>query len=751
MKNKKIKLLLAASAVAIAPAVIAISCGDQTPAPEPTPGNPNTDNPQNPNPGNPGGGTVDPVEAAKTEAKTAIDASAELSDSVKEALKRQVEATTTEAEARDLKTKADALVSAVKALSGSVTAAKEAKEDAEYSKVTDTLKTTLEEKYTAATSLLEDGTKLKNLDASSNLDTTKASLESAKTALDAAVSTLMPELTFVKTKASAVKTASELEPLVNSALKAELERQVNELTKEQADQATTMLANLTSLKDSLTSLQDLVSKGLAMQVDYPQKYYDADNKADFDAALLKASSVFPAFKWTEGSIMVPAPEGDALPNPRAWTKARDKSEFKLQNFVMAPAQAATPTTAQTSPSAAASATIRVANGDAASEETSTMQTAPAAETPTADLASTVSYLKSLNDTLKAATDALNGDNPTTKTAYYKADAGRTLYWDGFMPKIVVDGYVADTNEGSKEADKTTNQQKLQEWFNTSSNLEKLAEQLTKKLGEEKFKNMTLSNPKISWDKVEFSGRRYLTPKVTFNLTPKDGYTLADNSENTVTLTIRNLYKEANSDTNVFATQGAYYTATQGAYYTATPSDNATTIKKVNVYLNYTGPNIELDADLPRVGEQENTSLNGTSNVTDDFNNKFNKLLIRYKAETSLFQTIINYVNKFDPKFPAKFVTNSENGVTITKVQSDTQLRPGTLDDLLKNRNNVFLQQMKNDTKAVYFAVTAIASNSWLNTFLIRIPLTKFVKPVSVFQATTVAPQDAAQTSEGQGS
>ncbi|MFA7704177.1 GA module-containing protein, partial [Mycoplasmopsis synoviae] len=115
MKNKKIKLLLAASAVAIAPAVIAISCGDQTPAPAPTPGNPNTNNPQNPNPGNPGGGTVDPVEAAKTEAKTAIDAAAELSDSVKEALKRQVEATTTESAARDLKAKAEALVSAVKA------------------------------------------------------------------------------------------------------------------------------------------------------------------------------------------------------------------------------------------------------------------------------------------------------------------------------------------------------------------------------------------------------------------------------------------------------------------------------------------------------------------------------------------------------------------------------------------------------------------------------------------------------------
>ncbi|MFL1049538.1 hypothetical protein ACJOMM_03950, partial [Mycoplasmopsis synoviae] len=101
-----------------------------------------------------------------------------------------------------------------------------------------------------------------NLDASSNLDTTKHSLESAKTALDAEVSALMPELTFVKTKTSTVKTASELEPLVNTALKDELQRQVNELTKEQADQPTTMLANLTSLKESLESLQTLVSDGL---------------------------------------------------------------------------------------------------------------------------------------------------------------------------------------------------------------------------------------------------------------------------------------------------------------------------------------------------------------------------------------------------------------------------------------------------------------------------------------------------------
>ncbi|MFL1058678.1 hemagglutinin, partial [Mycoplasmopsis synoviae] len=86
------------------------------------------------------------------------------------------------------------------------------------------------------------------------------------------------------------------------------------------------------------------------------------------------------------------------------------------------------------------------------------------------------------------------------------------------------------------------------------------------------------------------------------------------------------------------------------------------------------------------------------------------------------------------------VTNSTIGVTITKVQKDKQkrdivLRPWTLDDLLSYKNIVFLQQIKGDTEAVYFAVSAIASVNWLNTFLIRIPLTKFVKTLTVFTAT----------------
>ncbi|MFL1073753.1 hypothetical protein [Mycoplasmopsis synoviae] len=59
---------------------------------------------------------------------------------------------------------------------------------------------------------------------------------------------------------------------------------------------------------------------------------------------------------------------------------------------------------------------------------------------------------------------------------------------------------------------------------------------------------------------------------------------------------------------------------------------------------------------------------------------------------------------------------------------------------------------------MYFTVTAIASNNWLNTFLIRIPLTKFVRPLTEFRPTTptspssdTQQQGTEQTGETQGS
>ncbi|MFL1073603.1 hemagglutinin, partial [Mycoplasmopsis synoviae] len=36
------------------------------------------------------------------------------------------------------------------------------------------------------------------------------------------------------------------------------------------------------------------------------------------------------------------------------------------------------------------------------------------------------------------------------------------------------------------------------------------------------------------------------------------------------------------------------------------------------------------------------------------------------------------------------------------------------------------------TEAVYFAVNGVTSEGWLNTFLISIPLTKFVRPIAPF-------------------
>ncbi|MFL1073640.1 hemagglutinin, partial [Mycoplasmopsis synoviae] len=68
-----------------------------------------------------------------------------------------------------------------------------------------------------------------------------------------------------------------------------------------------------------------------------------------------------------------------------------------------------------------------------------------------------------------------------------------------MHKIVVATYEPDTTSDSKATHETTNQQKLQNWFNAPANWEKLAEQLTKKLGDDKFKNVTLTKPIVTYE------------------------------------------------------------------------------------------------------------------------------------------------------------------------------------------------------------------------------------------------------------
>ncbi|MFL1028565.1 hemagglutinin, partial [Mycoplasmopsis synoviae] len=94
-------------------------------------------------------------------------------------------------------------------------------------------------------------------------------------------------------------------------------------------------------------------------------------------------------------------------------------------------------------------------------------------------------------------------------------------------------------------------------------------------------------------------------------------------------------------------------------------------------------------------------INGTSNVEGTFNDKFKELLVdNNRVPKEFLSTVINYVNKFVPKFRAQLVTDI-NGVALTSVQSGTQLRIGSLNDFLYN-NKGFLQQVNGDSSAVYF-------------------------------------------------
>ncbi|MFL1073752.1 hemagglutinin, partial [Mycoplasmopsis synoviae] len=89
------------------------------------------------------------------------------------------------------------------------------------------------------------------------------------------------------------------------------------------------------------------------------------------------------------------------------------------------------------------------------------------------------------------------------------------------------------------------------------------------------------------------------------------------------MVIRVLYTTQSPNANVLQMQGG---SSSAAHRNATVND-PNVRSKVSVYVNYTGPSIVLDAELPKVGSQENTSINGTSNVTGDFNTKFKNLLV----------------------------------------------------------------------------------------------------------------------------
>ncbi|QGL45532.1 hemagglutinin [Mycoplasmopsis synoviae] len=156
-----------------------------------------------------------------------------------------------------------------------------------------------------------------------------------------------------------------------------------------------------------------------------------------------------------------------------------------------------------------------------------------------------------------------------------------------MPKIVVEGYQPTSHGRNKENDETTNQnqEKLQNWFNDPANWEKLSEQLTKKLGADKFKNVVLTAPTVSYEEVTVNSNTWKNPKVTFNIQAKPGYQLTEptTEESQISLSIRVLYSSQESNQNLLTIQWASPTA---ASNTASADNPASAIKNVNVYLNY---------------------------------------------------------------------------------------------------------------------------------------------------------------------
>ncbi|WP_369024372.1 hemagglutinin [Mycoplasmopsis synoviae] len=140
-----------------------------------------------------------------------------------------------------------------------------------------------------------------------------------------------------------------------------------------------------------------------------------------------------------------------------------------------------------------------------------------------------------------------------------------------MPKIVLEGFDSTWGRNSD------NQDKIRAWFGDAANWAGLSDQLTKKLGAERFKNV-----KLTFKEASFSTNAVKTPTVKFTVEAKDGYTL-DNSANEISLVIRVLYNRGS--------ENVIQLPTQGASPSAAPSnssvDDAKVKAKVNVYLNYT--------------------------------------------------------------------------------------------------------------------------------------------------------------------
>ncbi|MFL1037901.1 hemagglutinin, partial [Mycoplasmopsis synoviae] len=87
-----------------------------------------------------------------------------------------------------------------------------------------------------------------------------------------------------------------------------------------------------------------------------------------------------------------------------------------------------------------------------------------------------------------------------------------------------------------------NERKIRKWFDNAVNWAGLSDQLTKKVGAERFKNV-----KLTYKEVTFSTNGVKTRTVKFTVAAKEGYTV-DNWANEISLVVRVLYNRDNEST-----------------------------------------------------------------------------------------------------------------------------------------------------------------------------------------------------------
>ncbi|MFL1059768.1 hemagglutinin, partial [Mycoplasmopsis synoviae] len=90
----------------------------------------------------------------------------------------------------------------------------------------------------------------------------------------------------------------------------------------------------------------------------------------------------------------------------------------------------------------------------------------------------------------------------------------------------------------------------------------LEDQLTKKLGAHKFKNVVLTAPTVSYEEVPVNSNAWKNPKVTFNIQAKPGYELTHTTTEPkqISLIIIFLYSYHESNQNLLTIRGASPTA-----------------------------------------------------------------------------------------------------------------------------------------------------------------------------------------------